>query len=459
MSQSNRLKLKDKCIYGLAGIGDGTAYCMVATFLMFFLTSVAGIAPAPAGTIVAIGSLWDVCAGPFVGYLSDNCRSRFGRRRPFIFVGAIPLALGTALLFTAVDFSPAMKAIFYGVVIIIYWSGFSCFFVPYAALGSELTTDYDERTSLRGFTSVCNSIGNILGTVTPSIFVGYLMDAGCSTESSWSLTATGIAIFSGAAVMITALGTGNKDVPRTEADKTSFNLKHMFCEYLEILKLKPMLILVLVSVLCLTGLTMFTADRLYFFTYVGGYSQKQISFILLIGCLSGFLAPPLISLIIKFMDRKSAFIAVLGTMSILIVVFRFWEITTMWQMLVLMFIFGIGYMSYWQLLPTLVYDICEYDEYVNGKQRGGELLSLQGLAEGLAEALGSQLLGILLQIAGFISEAKTQSAGALAGVHNCMLVFPSILILISCVVMWRYPITREKFKQIQKELEERKSDA
>lgn len=444
------LRLKDKVIYGLAGIGDGTAYCLIATFLMFFLTTVAGIQPAVAGMIVAIGSLWDVLCGPFVGYFSDNCTCKWGKRRPFIFIGAIPLALTSAALFTFFEMPPLLKIIYYTGSIIIFWSAFSCFFVPYTALGSEMTTDYDERTILRSFTSMANSTGNILGTVVPSLMVDALISTGKDDIEAWKITGLCIGLFSALAIMTTAVGAGDRDKPAVpDESKEKFNLKLMFTEYAEILKLKPMFLLVCVSILALTGLTMFTADRLYFFTYSAGISSKQISFLLMVGCLAGFLAPAVIGLLVKKMDKRETYITILTLTAILFIVFRIWNVNQMWQLVLLMIIFGIGYMSYWQLLPTLLYDICEYDEYVTGKHRSGQLMSLQGLAEAVAEAMGSQILGIVLQVAGFNADAKAQTATAEFWINNGLLIIPAVLILISCVIMIRYPITREKFKEIQ----------
>lgn len=457
ISGSKRLTLKDKCIYGLAGVGDGTGYCMIGTFFMFFLTSVAGVSPATAGFIVAIGTLWNVFVGPFVGFFSDNCTSGKGRRRPFLFCGAIPLAISTALLFTFVDFSPALKFIYYAFMIVFFWSSFSCFFVPYAALGSEITTDYDERTDLRAFTSIANSIGNLIGTVMPSVLVGLFVSAGQSETHSWTITSMCIGVFACCAVLATGFGAKQWDSPADVSCKENkFSLKYMLLEYFEILKLKPMLILIGTSIICLGGLTMFMADRLYFFTYCEDYSSGQISFILLFGCASGLVAPVVVKIVMQFMDRRMSFITTMSVAALMMMVFRFWTIGTLWQMLILMFIFGVANMTYWQLMPALLYDLCEYDEYVNNKHRSGEIISLQGLSEGVAEALGSQFLGIILQISGFVSEAQSQSVGAMTGINNCMVIFPSILILISCVFMWKYPITKEKFKNIQAELAKRK---
>ena len=81
---NNRLNRKTKLLYGVAGIGDSALYSLMGNFALFFFTTVAGIDPAVAGAIVAIGAVWDVVSGSFVGYISDKTRSSMGRRKPFL---------------------------------------------------------------------------------------------------------------------------------------------------------------------------------------------------------------------------------------------------------------------------------------------------------------------------------------------------------------------------------------
>ena len=96
------LNFKTKLSYGVGGICDNTLYTLSGTYLLLFLTTVAGVSPAMAGTISAIGSIWEAICGPVVGYKSDAAITRFGRRKPFLLAAAFPVAIVTSMLFTAV---------------------------------------------------------------------------------------------------------------------------------------------------------------------------------------------------------------------------------------------------------------------------------------------------------------------------------------------------------------------
>ena len=107
-----RLPFKTKLSYGIGGICDNALYTLSGTYLLLYLTTVAGINPAVAGTITAIGSIWEAICGPIVGFKSDGTRTRFGRRKPFLMMAAFPVAVATSLLFTTFEASMAVKTVY-----------------------------------------------------------------------------------------------------------------------------------------------------------------------------------------------------------------------------------------------------------------------------------------------------------------------------------------------------------
>lgn len=158
-----KLSFKTKLSYGIGGICDNAMYTLSGTYLLLFLTTVAGISPAIAGTITAIGSIWEAICGPIVGFKSDGTRTRFGRRNPFLIMASFPVAIMTSLLFTTFEASMAVKTVYYTVMIIFFWTSFSSEFIPYMAWGSDLTEDYHERTVLRSYAYVFNQVGMCIG--------------------------------------------------------------------------------------------------------------------------------------------------------------------------------------------------------------------------------------------------------------------------------------------------------
>ena len=256
-----KLKFSTKLSYGIGGICDNALYTLSGTYLLLYLTTVAGVNPAIAGTISAVGSVWEAICGPIVGFKSDSTRTRFGRRKPFLLVAAFPVAVITSLLFTAIDASPAVKAIYYTVMILLFWTVFATFFVPYLAWGSDLTEDYHERTVLRSYAYVFNQVGMCIGMVMPTIIVDYFMNLGKTTQQSWQMVGMFTGICGGTALLICALTIhkdDNKNFRKPEIKEKFLDLKvlpSMFKEYFEILKLKPIRYLLGASVVYLIANT------------------------------------------------------------------------------------------------------------------------------------------------------------------------------------------------------------
>ena len=214
-----KLSFRTKLSYGVGGICDNALYTLSGTYLLLYLTTVAGISPAIAGTITAIGSIWEALCGPIVGFKSDGTRTRFGRRKPFLLMASFPVAIITSLLFTAIDASMTVKVIYYTVMIILFWTSFSSEFIPYMAWGSDLTEDYHERTVLRSYAYVFNQVGMCIGMVLPTVIVDYCMNLGRTTAQSWQMVGIFTGVCSGAALLLCALTIHKDDKAFREAGK------------------------------------------------------------------------------------------------------------------------------------------------------------------------------------------------------------------------------------------------
>ena len=103
-------------------------------------------------------------------------------------------------------------------------------------------------------------------------------------------------------------------------------------------------------------------------------------------------------------------------------------------------------------------DVCEYDELETGKKRQGAIVSLQGLVEALSAGIGTQLLGIILQLGGFDGDAQVQTKQALRWVENSVTIIPAIFLILAFIALYKYPITKKRFEEIQKKLEEKKRE-
>ena len=145
-------------------VGVGFMMMPFSIWLMKFSTDVLLIAPGIFGTLFMIGRIWDAISDPVVGFLSDRSTAARGRRRAWMYASAIPVGLTTAMLWSPPFMLEGMALVVWmGSALLLYETAATCFFVPYGALGMELTSNYHERTRLFGYRHVIAAVGSMVG--------------------------------------------------------------------------------------------------------------------------------------------------------------------------------------------------------------------------------------------------------------------------------------------------------
>jgi glycoside/pentoside/hexuronide:cation symporter, GPH family len=156
------LSMRQKSLFACGDIADGIKNVALAQFLLFYLTAVMGLSGSLAGLALAIALIIDAITDPIVGYISDTTRSRWGRRHLYMFGAAPPLALAVGLIFSVPRFETTWALFTYvlGVLLLLRVS-FSAFILPYAAMGAELSKDYQERSVIMTYRIFFNMCANV----------------------------------------------------------------------------------------------------------------------------------------------------------------------------------------------------------------------------------------------------------------------------------------------------------
>ena len=185
------------------------------------------------------------------------------------------------------------------------------------------------------------------------------------------------------------------------------------------------------------------------------YSSVALAYILLFTSIIGLFFAPAIMALTRWLDKRSLLIVMMLVSAAFVAAAKFTGISTVAGMMLFTFVFCIGSSAYWQLMPAMIYDICEYDELETGNRREGSIVSLLSVAEALSQAIAIQMLGIILQLAGFNGEAAAQTPAALEWVENSLMLIPSAFMALTVGMVYFYPITKKKFEEIQAELQKR----
>lgn len=436
------MRKRDLLGYGVATVADSGPYNFVTVYLILFWTTVVGISPERAGTISSIIILLDGITGVFIGYISDNTKSKQGRRRPYLLAAVAPLVIGLTLLFSVFNGGTVIQTAFYIFAGCLFWLGFSMYYTPYTALGAELTDDYNERSVLRTYARLFGIASNFVGMVIPLIFIQYLKEHGITEGNAWFIMALALAVVSGASVLTTWKSVKGKEKIVEDNDEKA-SLSNLVEEYVKILKLKPFKHMIIVIAAFIIANTMYNSSMVFFARYNLGMGDEITSSIFLITIAANLAYTPIMGVgAVKF--GKKAVMAV----SLLIsgvggIVFFFIGIHSYFGMAVYACVFSVAYTCFWQLINAIMYDISEVAEYNFGKRLEGSISSVYGLVFTIFTSIATQIFGWLLKFD--LTNAS-------------FLLIPGLLLVVAAIAQFIYPINEKRFNLLKEALKHKKNN-
>ncbi len=448
------LSMGTKIGYGIAQIGDAVVYCIMLTFLVYYLTAVAHLNPGTAGTISSLALFISAVATFFTGFFSDNCKAKKGRRRPFIKAAMPVIFVAVIAVFSAFGLEGTPAALYYGFFAIVAWTAYCTFFVPYTALGAELTSDYGERTTIRSYAAVGTQTGNFIGTVLPLAVVGLFMGMGLSEAASWTGMTFVFVTLAIICIGIMVRATKGKELILDPNEKTEKS--NLFKDYFEILKAKPMKYLLL-TIICFIFVNSVVAGNMTFFViYKLGMAESYVSVIFGITFLVAIALSAIINFVTQKLDKKKSFILFFCLSAAVLTAFRFIGVDSIFMLALLGAGFAISNAAYWQLIAAIIYDVVEVIELKTGKRVEGALSSLQSITQQIGASIAAFLLGQILAMNHFAEGAAVQPPEALNAIELLQTIIPSIGLVLGAIMMALYPISKEKFELIQDALEQKK---
>lgn len=261
---SKKLSVGQKLGFGIFDLGGNMLFTLMSFWALKYLTDTVGIAAAAAGMAVMIGKAWDAVTDPMMGYLSDRTISRWGRRRIYLLFGAVPMFLTMALFFTAPSYLPSSTHFLWAVVALMLLNTASTVInVPYSSLTPELTSDYNEQSSLNGYRFGCAVFGTIAGAAAVQPLVQIFARPGSPDPLKDSQGFSMMGIILGAVMalvtILTFFGTKEKKHTREDIPKEGF-----FTTYFGVFRNKPFVILLLTYALHMTGISFLTTILSYY---------------------------------------------------------------------------------------------------------------------------------------------------------------------------------------------------
>jgi GPH family glycoside/pentoside/hexuronide:cation symporter len=459
-ADEDRISLAHKVIYGLGAFVNNLLAAAIGG-MAIVLNLGLGMNPALVGLLGALPRLTDALTDPLMGYISDNTRSRWGRRRPYIFFGAIAAGIIFALLWQLpVGQSESFYFWYFLIGSIIFYLGYTIFATPWVALGYELTPDYHERTRLMG-------VQNFMGQL------AYVIDGAAYLAVAVGALAIGVGILP--AIFLkerfshpapTAAEIAEKQIQKPFMTTISNNMKAFFSAFAMTLKVRPFLLLCAATFLVFNGFMLISSFQFYVIIYYvfGGSTElgaEYAGWSGTVGAVSSFMVIIFITwLSTKVGKRKAFFIAM--AVSIVGYALKWFCYDPEYPLLLLLpaplMAFGLG--GLFTLMGSMIADVCDYDELQTNERREGMFGSIYWWVVKLGMALALAAGGFLLNATGFdVALQGNQTADAIFMMRVFDVFVP---ILTSALAIWAvycFPITEKKAHEIRAELEKRRGIA
>jgi GPH family glycoside/pentoside/hexuronide:cation symporter len=459
-------------IYGSAGVSYGVVD-NAHYFTLLYYSQVLGLDARLAGLALGIGLVFDAITDPLVGYLSDNTKSRWGRRHPFLYASVLPLALSYFLLWHPPPFVQGDTSMFgYLVLCLVALRGsLTLFLVPATAMCAEITSDYDERTRLFArYSTVQSVLGNAMSVLMYALWLVPTPEYADGIMNVQGYKVAGlVGTLAIAATILLFTIRFHRFIPRFSRfqPSDSLGLKQFFRQVADVFRYPSMRMVVVSWMLYYAGSGIYAMLWVYIYSYFWEFTSQQISLIVIPMALAGLLLPPLLSGLASGREKKR--VAVLGMLAATLVnvfpigmrllgIFPANGIALLfWILLVLGVFETVFFLVFDVASQSMTVDITEQAELDTTRRSEGVITSAVTFASKCAYALGTFLGGVTLSLIEFPTET---TVGDVAPdiIFDLGLVYGPLILVIflgSAYAISRYQISRSQYEEMVARLEGR----
>ena len=422
----------------------------VYVYIPKFYTDVVGIDIAVLGVLMFTVRIFDALTDPILGHISDRTTTRFGRRRPYIAIGALFVAASMFVLFNPPHVSNALATLWFGAgiyALFLFWTAVT---VPYESLGPELTFDYDERTSLFAMRDGFLIAGTLVAASSPAL-VQWMFDLPTGAEGQRRQFFLISLIYM--PLLVGSCWWCARSVREIEtADKPGQPSVLQGLWYVS--KNRPFLILLLSYTISAIGSNLPATLILFYVTYV--LQSSMADAFLLLYFVTGILFLPGWVWLARVIGKKPAWLASMAINSGAFMGVFFLGPGDVALYGILVFFSGIGFGATLALPSAIQADVIDYDELLTGHRREGQYIGLWSIAKKLAAATGVGIGLTILGWAGYTPNVE-QSDAVVLTLRILYAGVPSLFSLIAFVIALAYPITGEVHRQIRAAIEQQKT--
>lgn len=437
----------------------------------FFLITAFGVDPVLAGLLSGLPRLFDAITDPIMGFITDNTKSRWGRRRPYIVIGAILSGVLFAFMWQLnPEWSQDHIFWYFLAFSLAFTIGNTMYATPFVGLGYEITSDYNERTRLMAFSQV---MGQVAWMIVPWFWVLIadpdLFESQAQGVQTLSLYVAGGCVILGLMPGLFCKGIDSENIEnRAEISfKTLWsNLVDVGKSIIQTFKNKSFVKLCAATFLVFNGFQLvssFSYFIIVFHMFDGDYGAAgtwPAWFATLSAVITALFVIPIVTWMANHWGKKNAFvIATFISVGGYLLKWYGFNPENPWLIFMPLPLMSFGIGGLFTLMMSMTADVCDLDELNNGMPRKeGTFGAIYWLMVKLGMALAMVLGGVVLKLVGFDAGAATQTVETMTNLRIADIVIPATTALLAILVMWKYDISEEKAHQIKEELVKRRGN-
>lgn len=466
-SSKNRVSFGQKLAFGI-GMFANQMFPAILGIFMVVLVEDLGFPGWMWSLIYFFPRIFDSITDPIMGFISDNTKSKWGRRKHYVLTGGI--IMGVAFIFMwqlYTDNTLQYNFWYFFLWSIVFYLGLTFFSVPYVAMGYEMSDDFHERTDIM---AVAQWIGQWAWVIAPWFWVIMYdpewfpsADVAVRELAIWVAIPCAIAAIV-PAIFIKSKSTLNENYEPLNAANIGGSLKKIVQSFIEAFKISEFRKLCFATFLIFNAFN--TVATLTFFVIVyklfNGNAEASGIWVSLFGCLGAlgttFIVIPTVTWLSKVIGKKKAFmwsqsISIVGY----IMLYFLFVPGKPWMYIIALPLFSFGIGSLFTIMMSMTADVIDIDELNSGKRREGIFGAIYWWMVKVGFAIAGALSGIIIAVVGFDPDLATiQQQTAVDGLHAFFCFFPMAGTIVAMLVMRNYDVSEERANEIREELERRK---
>ncbi|WP_394002458.1 MFS transporter [Luteimonas sp. WGS1318] len=443
-----RVRLREKMGYGIGDFGFNLYWANISAFLLIFYTDVMGLAAAAVGTMILVTRVFDAVTDPLMGAIADRTRTRFGRFRPYLLWGALPLAFAGVLTWTVPDLGDTGRLVWAYVTFSLMMLAYTVLSTPYSALSAVMTNDSQQRTTLISFRFIAAFAGT---TVVNAFTLDLVRWFGGGNEAlGWQLTLGLYGVVASLLFATVFFSTRERIAPPPQ------QRSDVRQDLRDLLDNRPWKVLFVLALVIMVTIVMRSGATVYYLKY---YLERPDLTGWFLGSYSVALAAgaALTPVMTRFVDKKRLMVWLMAAVGVLSCAMFLVPRDAIWLLFVLNTLVGLALGPKSPLAFSMYADCADYTEWKTGRRATAMTFSAATFSQKLGGALAAAVIGWVLAAMGYVAN-EAQSDASQLGIALLLTVIPGVVAFFAALVMRAYPLDASTMAEVQDALDARRAE-